>query len=266
MKRILSLALALLLASGFALAEGWSYGQPDGAEDAGITWEFITPVSEETPGSPEIQPEGDAPDDEAAATGWSLVPEGDAVGEGDAVAEGEGAPEGLEYPVLAEVVNCKKAVSLRSEPSTKASLLAEVPLGALVYVYSNQAWMGNDRWFVDASYEGQRGYICVEYLDVMLPSSLRYQRDYLEGAAGTVSAVNSGTDLILRSGPGVRYDSLGLLFGGEVLAYTGEAKQDDSGTCWYRCSHYGEDCWISAKYTELTLNDGRTYTGGKGIF
>ena len=100
----------------------------------------------------------------------------------------------------------------------------------------------------------------------LLPESLNYNRKYLKGAEGTVSAVNRGTDLILRAGPGTGYDALGLLFGGEVLGYLGDAKRDGSGTCWYHCSHYGEECWISAKFTALTLNDGTTYTGSRGVF
>lgn len=191
----------------------------------------------------------------------------DAFGQSAATPAAESpAREGIEYPIYAEVVNCTTGVSLRGGPSTKAALLAEVPLGSQVTLYSNAAWLGNERWFVEASYNGQRGYICVEYLDAILPESLRYQREYLKGLEGTVSAVNPGSDLILRDGPGSDHESLGLLFGGEVLGYLGEAKKDASGTCWYHCSHYGEPCWISAKFTALTLNDGTTYTGSRGIY
>ena len=216
--------------------EMWLPEQDDSAPTGTLAWSFLEDEEVAT-AEPEPRP----------------TPVPDAVGE---------QPEGD----VAEVVNCKTGVSLRAQPTTKAALLAEAPLGALVTVYSNKAWLGNDRWFVEASYNGQRGYICVEYLDILLPEDLIYQREYLKGLEGTVSAVNRGTDLILRAGPGTGYESLGMLFGGEVLGYKGEAKRDDSGTCWYRCSHYGEDCWISAKFTALTLNDGRTFTGSRGIF
>lgn len=176
------------------------------------------------------------------------------------------APEGLTFPVDAEVVNCKQSVSLRSEPSTQGALLAQVPLGELVQVYSNIPYYGSERWFVDAAYNGLRGYICIEYLDVLLPGYLCDQRGYLQGASGTITAVSPGTDLILREGPGAGYGAFGLLFGGETLGYLGDARQDDAGTCWYRASYYGAECWISARYTALTLNDGTVYTGSRGIF
>ena len=199
-----------------------------------------------------------------AATGqWILFVDPD-----EAAAAQTPAPvrEGLTFPVDAEVVNCRQCVSLRSAPSTQAALLAEVPLGELVQVYSNTAYPGSERWFVDAAYNGLRGYICIEYLDILLPEGLREMRGYLQGAAGTISAVSPGTDLIMRAGPGADSDVTGLLFGGEVLGYLGDARQDDGGTCWYHASYYGAECWISAKYTALTLNDGRTFTGSKGIF
>ena len=173
---------------------------------------------------------------------------------------------GLTFPVDAEVVNCRQCVSLRSEPSTQAALLAEVPLGEVVQVYSNAAYRGSDRWFVDAGYNGLRGYICVEYLDILLPDAARTQRQDLRDAEGAISAVNPGTDLIMRDGPGADHAVTGLLFGGEVLGYLGDARLDGDGTCWYHASYYGAECWISAKYTALTLNDGTTYTGSRGVF
>ena len=141
-----------------------------------------------------------------------------------------------------------------------------MPLGAVVTLFSNIAYPDDGHYFVDAAYNGQRGYIRIDYLDAILPDDLAGQTDYLRGAAGTVRAANPGNELILRAGPGTAYDNLGLLFGGEVLAYRGEAVLDGSGVCWYRCSHYGEDCWISARYTLLTLNDGRLYSGARGIY
>lgn len=232
--------------SGDASGIIWLPDGEDTASGGSGQWEFVT------------GDDGDAPAPRATA-----VPSALSAGEAD---EGEEEAVGISYPVQAEVVNCQTGVSLRSQPSTKSELLAEVPLGALVSVHSNKAWLGNDRWFVEASYNGQQGYICVEYLDVILPDDLSYRREYLKGLDGFVSAVNPGSDLVLRDGPGKDYDSLGLLFGGEVLGYKGEAKKDAAGTCWYRCSHYGEDCWISAKYTVLTTNDGKSYTGSRGIY
>ncbi len=175
----------------------------------------------------------------------------------------EPQPAGLTFPVDARVVNCRQCVSLRSKPAGDGPLLAEAALGDIVQVYSNAAYSDGKHWFVDAGYNGQRGYICIEYLDILLP---QLSGDWLAGAAGTITAVASGTDLLMRSGPGKDFEVTGLLFGGETLAYLGDARMDGSGTCWYHASYYGAECWISATYTALTLESGATYTGKKGIF
>ena len=174
--------------------------------------------------------------------------------------------EGIAFPIPGVVVNCNEWVSLRARPDGDSERLAKVPKGATVMLQSNVPYRGGDHYYVDAVYDGRRGYICVEYLDAILPEALRSQTNYLQGMAGTVRAVNPGNELVMRTGPGTCYPVFALLWGGEVLGYKNEARQTSGGTCWYRCSYYGEDCWISATYTVLTLNNGRTYTGSRGIF
>ncbi len=177
-----------------------------------------------------------------------------------------GRIDGLQFPIQGVVVNCKSYVTLRAEPSARAAELARAPLGAAVSLYSNAALYDGSRYFVEAGYDGKRGYMCVEYIDAVLPQGLQDWVVGHPGVSGTVRAANAGTELILRNGPGSRFENLGLLFGGEVLGYLGQAQQDAGGTCWYRCSHYGEECWISAKYTVLTTDGGAVYRGSRGVF
>lgn len=65
-------------------------------------------------------------------------------------------------PVM-RVVNCKEWVSLRSAPDTKADRICKVPLGALVHDCS---WY--DESFILCNYNGQQGYILVDYLEEMM--------------------------------------------------------------------------------------------------
>ena len=174
--------------------------------------------------------------------------------------------EGPSYPIDGVVVNCKSFVTLRARPAADSESLARAPLGARVTLYSSDAWYDGKRWFVEAGYQGLRGYMCVEYLDASLPGGLSAWMDGREEITGEVRAANTGTDLILRAGPGAGYDDLGVLYGGEALGYLGEARRDGKGVCWYRCSHYGEECWISAKYTVLTTDAGAVYRGERGVF
>jgi len=60
---------------------------------------------------------------------------------------------------MMEVVNCKKCVTLRKEPSKKAAALADVPLGAKVE-YTGVS----DRDFHKVTYQDMTGYILSSYL------------------------------------------------------------------------------------------------------
>ena len=56
------------------------------------------------------------------------------------------------------VVNCNSWVTLRSSPSTKASTVARIPLGAYV-----EAYKYNDQ-FYECYYNGMHGYVLKKYL------------------------------------------------------------------------------------------------------
>ena len=63
-----------------------------------------------------------------------------------------------DYIGTMRVVNCREWVTLRSRPSTSASAVVHVPLGAKVEGY----WY-NSR-FVECYYHGMHGYILADYL------------------------------------------------------------------------------------------------------
>ena len=69
------------------------------------------------------------------------------------------------------VVNCRESVSLRELPDKTSDVLAEVPLGDIVYNCSKNIKKyapGNYRqqyqWFIRCEYEGQEGYILKKFL------------------------------------------------------------------------------------------------------
>lgn len=63
-------------------------------------------------------------------------------------------------PVMMDVVNCKKCVTLRKEASKKAAALADVPLGAKVENTGEQ-----DGDFHKVLYQGMTGYVLKQYLN-----------------------------------------------------------------------------------------------------
>lgn len=62
------------------------------------------------------------------------------------------------YMGYMRVVNCKSWVTLRSSPSTKASTVTRIPLGAYVEAYQY------DSQFMECYYDGMHGYVLKKYL------------------------------------------------------------------------------------------------------
>ncbi len=55
----------------------------------------------------------------------------------------------------------------------------------------------------------------------------------------------------MRSGPGLAYERLSILYEGDRADYLGETARDDRGVNWYKVRHDGEIGRVSSKYTTL---------------
>ena len=53
----------------------------------------------------------------------------------------------------------------------------------------------------------------------------------------------------VRSGPGLKYKSLGVLHIGEDARFLGKTSTDDRGIPWYKISWNGREAWVSSRYT-----------------
>lgn len=59
-----------------------------------------------------------------------------------------------------QVVNCNESITLRTESSTSAEEICQIPLGSYVYVVGSRA----EEKFAEVVYNGERGYVLAEYL------------------------------------------------------------------------------------------------------
>lgn len=73
-------------------------------------------------------------------------------------------PNGLSYGDWIFVTKCKKSITLRVRPSTKAEEICQVPLGSGL-VFISKAENG----FCEVEYQGFTGYVLAEYLDAYEP-------------------------------------------------------------------------------------------------
>jgi len=78
-------------------------------------------------------------------------------------------------------------------------------------------------------------------------------------ADGTVVA--TGGDSYVRTGPGLGFATMGVLYNGESAEFLGDIETDWRGVDWY-CIAFEDmgDGWVSSKYTEL-YDDGGIYWG-----
>ena len=65
------------------------------------------------------------------------------------------------------------------------------------------------------------------------------------------SIVTTG-DVNVRTGPGLSYDSVGIVPKGGSLSYLEEASTDERGVDWYKVAYDGNEYWVSSTYAALT--------------
>lgn len=58
-------------------------------------------------------------------------------------------------------------------------------------------------------------------------------------------------DVNLRSGPGLGYDTVGMIGAGMYIEYLGESSVDERGVAWYHVRYNGMTGWSSSKFVEL---------------
>lgn len=87
------------------------------------------------------------------------------------------------------VVNCQESITLRTSPSTKASEICQIPLGAAV---SYVEYAGND--FNLIVYNGKVGYSLASYLESPYGQLQSYVDDYLR-------VINCNESITLRNAP-----------------------------------------------------------------
>lgn len=73
-------------------------------------------------------------------------------------------------------------------------------------------------------------------------SGSRYSGDYVRGVSG---------DSFVRTGPGLGYGKLGVLYNGQRATYLDETRYDNRGVAWYLIRWYGDEGWVSSRYTEI---------------
>ena len=131
------------------------------------------------------------------------------------------------------VVNCQKSITLRSEPSTSASEITQIPFGKAVGFIETA-----DNGFSKINYDGLVGYGLSSYLSGDKPSTRKTERRWAQ-------VVNCEEWITLRSSPSTSAGFLARIPLGAYVTYLG-----DAGNEFYEVEYDGKHGYALKAYLE----------------
>ena len=69
----------------------------------------------------------------------------------------------------------------------------------------------------------------------------------ISGGKTKIGAVTGNTNV--RTGPGLKYRSIGVLKKGDETRYLGKSSTGERGVVWYKVDWNGRSAWVSSRYT-----------------
>lgn len=140
---------------------------------------------------------------------------------------------------------------VRSGPGTSYSSLGTMVKGK-TFTVTGKVQDISGTWWYTLSFNGKTGYVSSKYVKTTSTSS------GVTEVTGTTGTVATKTDpLLVRSGPGTNYGTIGSMAKGKTFTVTGKA-QDSSGTWWYRLTFNGKTGYVSSNYVTIKTSSGAT--------
>lgn len=137
------------------------------------------------------------------------------------------------------VVNCRESITLRTAPSTSASEIRQIPLGASVSFIENAA-----NGFYKIAYHGDTGYSLASYLSLTPDSS--YTPPAVQTSEALMRVVNCKEWISLRVSPSTSADTIVRIPLGETVTYL-----DTAANGFYRINYRGYVGYSLASYLQL---------------
>ena len=142
--------------------------------------------------------------------------------------------------------------NVRSGPSLDHGSLGTAYSGDVLFGTGNiQTDTRGGDWY-SVMFKGNAGWVSSVYasLSGSSSSSKSSSSSSSSSSGGTVTA-SYGNDSFVRSGPGLGYGKLGVLYSGSSASYLGSTSVDSRGVAWYKISWGGSSGWVSSRYTYL---------------
>ena len=101
------------------------------------------------------------------------------------------------------------------------------------------------KWY-SVTFKGKKGWVSSVYASLKKSSS-----GSSSGSSSKKYVVGDDGDSNVRTGPGLDYKKVGVLYDGDYAKYLGKSSKDDRGVRWYKISWKGSSAWVSSRYTRL---------------
>ncbi|MBQ8088087.1 MAG: SH3 domain-containing protein [Clostridia bacterium] len=161
--------------------------------------------------------------------------------------------------------------NVRTGPGLGYASLGSVNAGStLPYAGSTQYDSRGIAWY-SVSFSGKTGWVSSVYGSITSSGGTATygggangssgSGSYYGGSTATGSIVSFSGDANVRTGPGLGYASIGVVYSGSTLPYTGSTSYDNRGVAWYSVSYNGSNGWVSSVYGTVT-GGYSTYSGG----
>ena len=143
--------------------------------------------------------------------------------------------------------------NIRSGPSLSHNSIGGANKGDVLTGTGNISTDSRGIAWYSVLYKGNPGWVSSVYASITgstsSSSSGSWSSSPSSSSGGTVRGVSG--DSFVRTGPGLGYSKIGVLYQGSSATYMGESSVDDRGVVWYKISWSGSSGWVSSRYTTL---------------
>lgn len=147
-------------------------------------------------------------------------------------------------------VRATGSVNVRTGAGKSYESLGSLRKGEKVLYLDTYTYDANGSvWYKVQYYSFGQAWVSGLYTELVFGNEAGVADDMTNVVGSYVKAKGGNSNV--RSGPGLSYEDLGTIHGGEIASYLGAYCTDERGAIWYYVRFGDVTGWVSARYTEL---------------
>ena len=249
---LLTAAILMCMSAGFALAEGYVYitGDTNVRTGPGFGYSKLATLNKGSTVDYLDQTRYDSRDvawyrvsvGTGSAIGWVTSDYAYLTGTPGVATYGDGANAGGAEGGYwnGNRVTVTGNVNVRSGPGTNYEILNTMFKGDTAAYLGNTGYDDRGVMWYYISYGKTTGWVSSTY--AKLENSYDAQSNWVDIVGGKAN---------VRTGPGLSYKSVGIVYSGDRLDYAGSSSVDERGVTWYQVKFGDSTAWVSSTYAEL---------------